>query len=141
MDFRLAWHELGFESTQTAVQTALMDGKAWLRLLPLVVTLGCDAGAVRADVRHRLNQTERRNTARDLLGTQLDPAANFPAADLRFCFENIAQVLSVSPLLLELCEQAVQNLVAEVMNTGIHDSIVVCDANPASWPSGDHPPF
>jgi len=128
-----------------------MDGNAWLRLLPLVALLGCDGvigssdgegpfagpgggdvGAVGADVMHRLNQTEYRNTTRDLLGTQLDPAANFPADDVSFGFDNISQVLSVSPLLFELYEQAAQELAGEVLNTGIRDSIVFCDPSLAS---------
>lgn len=128
-----------------------MDGNAWLRLVPLVVLLGCDGvigssegrdpfagpgggdvGAVGAEVMHRLNQTEYRNTTRDLLGTALDPAANFPADDVSFGFDNIAQVLSVSPLLFELYEQAAQELTEEVLNTGIRDSIVFCDPNLAS---------
>lgn len=128
-----------------------MDVNAWLRTLPLIVLLGCDgvigssdgqgpfagpgggdAGAVGADIMHRLNQTEYRNTTRDLLGTQLDPAANFPADDVSFGFDNISQVLSVSPLLFELYEQAAQELAAEVLNTGIRDSIVFCDPSLAS---------
>ena len=128
-----------------------MDEKAWLRLLPLVILLGCDGvigssdgqdpfagpgggevGAVGADVMHRLNQSEYRNTTRDLLGTQLDPAANFPADDVSLGFDNIAQVLSVSPLLFELYEQAAQELAAEALNTGIRDSIVFCDPSSAS---------
>ena len=128
-----------------------MDGNTWLRMLPLIVLLGCDGvigssdgqgpfagpgggdvGAVGADIIHRLNQTEYRNTTRDLLGTQLDPAANFPADDVSFGFDNIAQVLSVSPLLFELYEQAAQDLAAEVLNTGIRDSIVFCDPSLAS---------
>jgi hypothetical protein len=128
-----------------------MDGNAWLRLLPLIALLGCDGvigssegrgpfagpgggdvGAVGADVMHRLNQTEYRNTTRDLLGTQLDPAANFPADDVSCGFDNIAQVLSVSPLLFELYEQAAEELAAEVLNTSIRDSIVFCDPNLAS---------
>ncbi len=128
-----------------------MDGNAWLRLLPLIVLLACDGvigssegrdpfagpgggdvGSVGADVMHRLNQTEYRNTTRDLLGTQLDPAANFPADDVSFGFDNIAQVLSVSPLLFDLYEQAAQELAVEVLNTGIRDSIVFCDPNLAS---------
>ncbi len=128
-----------------------MDAKSLLCTLPLIVLLGCDGvigssdghgpfagpgggdvGAVGADIMHRLNQTEYRNTTRDLLGTQLDPAANFPADDVSFGFDNISQVLSVSPLLFELYEQAAQGLAAEVLNTGIRDSIVFCDPSLAS---------
>ena len=78
---------------------------------------------------HRLNRTEYRNTVRDLLGTQLDPAANFPADDVSLGFDNIAQVLTVSPLQFELYEQAAQALAEEALNTGIRESVVFCDPN------------
>jgi hypothetical protein len=81
---------------------------------------------------HRLNRTEYRNTTRDLLGTALDPAANFPADDVSFGFDNIAQVLTVSPLQFELYEQAAQELADEVLNTGIRNTIVSCDPVDAS---------
>ena len=128
-----------------------MDVSPWLRLLPLAALLGCngvisssegqdpfsgpggsDVGAVGAEVMHRLNRTEYRNTTRDLLGTALDPAANFPADDVSFGFDNIAQVLTVSPLQFELYEQAAQELADEVLNTGIRNTIVSCDPVDAS---------
>jgi hypothetical protein len=86
-----------------------------------------DVGATGAQVIARLNRTEYRNTIRDLLGTQLDPAANFPADDVSLGFDNIAQVLSISPLQFELYEQAAQELAEEVLTTGIRDTIVFCD--------------
>ena len=57
---------------------------------------------------HRLNHTEYRNTIRDLLGSALDPAADFPADDVSFGFDNIAAVLSMSPLQFELYETAAE---------------------------------
>ncbi len=88
-----------------------------------------EVGATGAQVMARLNQTEYRNTVRDLLGTQLDPSANFPADDVSLGFDNIAQVLTVSPLQFELYEQAAQELAEEVLTTGIRDTIVFCDPN------------
>ncbi|RMH27432.1 MAG: DUF1592 domain-containing protein [Planctomycetota bacterium] len=53
---------------------------------------------------HRLNRSEYRNTLRDLLGidpTRHDLTANLPPDDTGYGFDNIAAVLSVSPLALE----------------------------------------
>ena len=64
---------------------------------------------------HRLNRTEYRNTVRDLLGSALDPAANFPADDVSLGFDNIADVLTTSPTLFELYELAATDLAAEAL--------------------------
>jgi hypothetical protein len=50
---------------------------------------------------HRLNRTEYNNTVRDLLGVDVKPAKDFPADDTGYGFDNIADVLTVSPLLIE----------------------------------------
>ena len=50
---------------------------------------------------HRLNRTEYNNTIRDLLATNFQPASDFPADDSGYGFDNIGDVLSVSPVLLE----------------------------------------
>jgi hypothetical protein len=49
----------------------------------------------------RLNRTEYNNTIRDLVGVDFKPADAFPADDVGYGFDNIGDVLSVSPLLLE----------------------------------------
>ncbi len=49
----------------------------------------------------RLNRTEYNNTVRDLVGVDFKPADDFPADDVGYGFDNIGDVLSVSPLLLE----------------------------------------
>ena len=49
----------------------------------------------------RLNKTEYNNTIRDLVGIDFKPAADFPNDDVGYGFDNIGDVLSVSPLLLE----------------------------------------
>ena len=49
----------------------------------------------------RLNRTEYNNTIRDLVGLDLKPADNFPADDVGYGFDNIGDVLSVPPMLLE----------------------------------------
>ena len=50
---------------------------------------------------HRLNRTEYANAIRDLLGLNVDVAALLPADDESNGFDNIADVLRVSPSLLE----------------------------------------
>jgi hypothetical protein len=49
----------------------------------------------------RLNRTEYNNTIRELVGIDFKPAADFPADDSGYGFDNIGDVLSLSPLLLE----------------------------------------
>jgi hypothetical protein len=50
---------------------------------------------------HRLNRTEYNNTVRDLLGVDIHPADDFPQDDSVFGFDNIADSLTISPLLME----------------------------------------
>ena len=49
----------------------------------------------------RLNRTEYNNTVRDLLGVTLRPADDFPEDDSGYGFDNIGDVLSLSPVLME----------------------------------------
>jgi hypothetical protein len=49
----------------------------------------------------RLNRSEYDNTIRDLIGLDLKPAAGFPSDDVGEGFDNIGDVLSLPPLLLE----------------------------------------
>ncbi len=57
-----------------------------------------DPGHVTA---RRLNRTEYNNTVRDLTGLDLRPADVFPQDDSGYGFDNIGDVLSLSPVLLE----------------------------------------
>src|SRR4051812_24096865 len=66
---------------------------------------------------HRLNNAEYNNTVRDLLGTALQPANDFPADDRGFGFDNVADVLRLSPLALELYEGAAETLIADTLAT------------------------
>jgi mono/diheme cytochrome c family protein len=50
---------------------------------------------------HRLNRAEYNNTIRDLLAVKFSPASDFPADDSGYGFDNIGDVLSVSPVLME----------------------------------------
>jgi hypothetical protein len=50
---------------------------------------------------HRLNRTEYSNAIRDLLALDTQPGAALPGDNTSFGFDNIADVLSMSPALLE----------------------------------------
>lgn len=49
----------------------------------------------------RLNRSEYRNTVRDLLGVDFIPADDFPGDDVGYGFDNIGDVLTLPPILME----------------------------------------
>jgi hypothetical protein len=63
----------------------------------------------------RLNKTEYNNTIRDLLGVDFKPAEDFPADDVGYGFDNIGDVLSVSPLLLEKYLAATESILDQAI--------------------------
>ena len=50
---------------------------------------------------HRLNRTEYANSVRDFLGVEADVTALLPTDDMSHGFDNMADVLSISPALME----------------------------------------
>ena len=65
----------------------------------------------------RLNRAEYKNTIRDLLGTEYDTDAAFPPDDTGHGFDNIGDVLSLSPLLLEKYIAAARSVVSQAVPT------------------------
>jgi hypothetical protein len=63
----------------------------------------------------RLNRTEYNNTIRDLLKVDFQPAEDFPRDDVGFGFDNIADVLSVSPVLMERYLAAAERIAEEAI--------------------------
>ena len=63
----------------------------------------------------RLNRVEYNNTIRDLVGVDFKPAADFPNDDVGYGFDNIGDVLSVSPLLLEKYLSAAEAIVEQAI--------------------------
>lgn len=63
----------------------------------------------------RLNRVEYRNTIRDLMGVRYDTNDAFPADDTGYGFDNIGDVLSLTPLLMEKYLQAAQVIVDEAL--------------------------
>ena len=64
---------------------------------------------------HRLNRVEYNNTVRDLLKTELRPADHFPSDDHGYGYDNIADVLAVSPLQVELYHRAAEMLAEDLL--------------------------
>jgi hypothetical protein len=131
----------GFESA-----AALHDHKLWLRALKNVragimppagkpkpsaeqaeaLMTWIKRGAFGLDPAHpdpgkmtvrRLNRVEYRNTIRDLLGVDFDTEKEFPADDTGQGFDNIADVLTISPMLLEKYLDAAQTIIAKAVPT------------------------
>ena len=65
----------------------------------------------------RLNRVEYRNTIRDLVGVDFDTTAEFPPDDTGHGFDNIGDVLSLSPLLLEKYLAAAKAIIARAVPT------------------------
>lgn len=65
----------------------------------------------------RLNRNEYRNTVRDLLGVDYDAHANFPHDESGYGFDNIGDVLSLSPMLLEKYLAAAEDIASRVITT------------------------
>jgi hypothetical protein len=63
----------------------------------------------------RLNRVEYRNTIRDLLGVEFDTEAEFPADDSGHGFDNLGEVLTVSPTLVEKLLDASQKIIASAV--------------------------
>jgi hypothetical protein len=66
----------------------------------------------------RLNRTEYRNTVRDLTGVDFDTKLAFPSDDSGHGFDNIGDVLTVSPLLLEKYLDTAQEIIAACTPAG-----------------------
>jgi len=65
----------------------------------------------------RLNRVEYRNTIRDLVGVEFDTLKEFPADDTGSGFDNIADVLTISPMLLEKYLDAAQVIIGKAVVT------------------------
>ena len=82
---------------------------AWLsaELARLDKTIPPNPGRVTA---RRLNRAEYNNTIRDLLGVDTHPADDFPQDDSGYGFDNIGDVLSLSPALMEKYISAAEHI-------------------------------
>ena len=67
----------------------------------------------------RLNRSEYNNTVRDLFGVDYRPAADFPNDEVGYGFDNISDVLSLSPILMEKYLRAAEEITAKAIRTDI----------------------
>jgi Protein of unknown function (DUF1592)/Protein of unknown function (DUF1588)/Protein of unknown function (DUF1587)/Protein of unknown function (DUF1595)/Protein of unknown function (DUF1585) len=86
--------------------------------------LGTDPGRVTV---HRLNRAEYNNTVRDLLGATNHPADAFPQDDRGYGFDNIADVLTVSPVHAQLYQATAESLVTTALAGAQRAKILTCD--------------
>lgn len=63
----------------------------------------------------RLNRFEYRNTIRDLMGVEFDPTEDFPSDDIGHGFDNIGDVLTISPVLMERYLAAAETIVGRAI--------------------------
>lgn len=71
-----------------------------------------DAGRV---IAHRLNRSEYTNTVRDLLGVDFSASEAFPADDTGYGFDNIGDVLTISPTLMQEYLSAAERIAARAV--------------------------
>ncbi len=88
---------------------------SWLedKLFNIDCKLERDPGRVTV---RRLNRSEYNNTVRDLFGVDFEPAKDFPSDDVGYGFDNIGDVLSVSPLLMEKYLDAAEKISEQVIS-------------------------
>ncbi|WP_197355320.1 DUF1592 domain-containing protein [Aureliella helgolandensis] len=71
----------------------------------------------------RLNAAEYQNTIQALLGVNYTPAANFPGDDVGYGFDNIGDVLTLPPMLMEKYLVAAEKISRYVIQTPPPDQV------------------
>jgi hypothetical protein len=66
----------------------------------------------------RLNRTEYNNTIRDLVGVDFRPADDFPSDDVGHGFDNMGDVLTIPPMLMEKYLAAAESIAKQAIMTG-----------------------
>lgn len=99
-----------------ALPTAEERGVAVRSMRRVLADLQCggepDPGRVTL---RRMNRDEYRNTIRDLLDVDYQGADDFPTDDVGYGFDNIGDVLSLSPLLMEKYLAAAERIVGQAI--------------------------
>jgi len=87
----------------------------WIETALTRVDCGLNRDPGRVTLR-RLNRAEYNNTVRDLCGVTVRPADEFPSDDVGYGFDNIGDVLSFQPILLEKYMTAAEKVLAAALN-------------------------
>lgn len=98
----------------------LEDSEAFLKAINNIFTIADSKGPRdpgRVTMR-RLNRAEYNNTIRDLVGVDFKPADDFPADDVGHGFDNIGDVLTVSPVLMERYLAAAESIMQQAIIVG-----------------------
>ena len=86
---------------------------------------------------HRLNRLEYQNTIRDLMGVDFNTKAAFPDDDSGYGFDNIADVLNMSPLLMEKYLTAAQAVVGKAVPVVTRvPAVQIADVGDFKYPDG-----
>jgi hypothetical protein len=86
----------------------------------------------------RLNRTEYQNTIRDLTGVEYKTSGNFPVDDVGYGFDNIADVLSLSPILMEKYLKAAEAItLSAVKDPARSRKSQILSARDFRWQGGD----
>jgi len=125
LEHAAAWQkvieQLDFESMPPADE--LQPDKAerreiveWLQSVGTAPDGGGPVDPGRVTIR-RLNRAEYNNTIRDLVGIDIQPAADFPTDDVGYGFDNIGDVLSMPPIMLERFLDAAEQVADAAIRT------------------------
>ncbi|MDR3617782.1 MAG: DUF1592 domain-containing protein [Paludisphaera borealis] len=88
----------------------------------------------------RLNRVEYDNTIRDLLGVDFHPADDFPSDDVGYGFDNIGDVLSLPPILMEKYLAAAETIAEQAIVTGSNARPLVKSYDADSMSAADGEP-
>jgi hypothetical protein len=105
-----------FRMTQQPTTAEREQLSAWLDATLGAVDCGLKRDPGRVTIR-RLNRTEYNNTIRDLVGVRFQPAEDFPADDVGYGFDNIGDVLTLPPLLMEKYLAAAERIIEEAFKS------------------------
>lgn len=87
----------------------------------------------------RLNRSEYRNAVFDLLGVEYDTTEAFPPDDTGYGFDNIGDVLSISPLLMEKYIASADEVVALALPEGAAAQVPRIDIDGAAFQAPGKP--
>jgi hypothetical protein len=89
----------------------------WIKDAPAATDCGRTFDAGRITIR-RLNRAEYNNTIRDLVGVDFHPADDFPSDDVGYGFDNIGDVLCLTPILMEKYLKAAETISEQAIVAG-----------------------
>jgi hypothetical protein len=99
--------------------------KKLVAAIETLLAVSCDIKDPGRVTLRRLNRAEYNNTVRDLVGVNFRPADDFPSDDVGYGFDNIGDVLSLSPLLMEKYLSAAEEIANKAIVVGSNKPIKI----------------